>query len=474
MTRIGQGRAALVGAALGVAAALVPALFMWGFTVDDALIPVRYARHLMAGEGYRFNVGGPVTDGVTPLPWAPLLAPLARGEALDVLARAKCIDLGAWLVGAAAWGAAVAGASARAWQKAVAFACLALSVPVAAHAVSGLETGVATSLATCGAVLGARRPYAAAALAGLAAAFRPEMAPWAVILASGLARAADGRALRVAGAAAIALAPFAACALLRLALFGQLAPLAVQAKPGLLEEGARYALASVLVSGGPILALSPLALRRAPAAAAIAVAGFVQFVVIAAVGGDWMAYARLAAPVVPSLLLAAVQAAPAGMPFAVRAALALTLEGYYALAQAPAGRRVMADRAALAAAARPLFADARRIASLDVGWPSAASEAAIVDLAGVTDPEVAALPGGHTSKRVDPAFLLTRQPDVLLLLARRGVDATHLDEWGRAEYRGIAEQRLARSEVIERAFSPRAFLSLGVRGEGYVVLIRAR
>src|SRR5580704_10237054 len=87
-----RGRAArlLPGAALGAACALLPALFVWGFTVDDALIPVRYARHFAEGHGYRFDVGGPSTDGVTPLPWAFLLAPLARsGAPLDVLFRAK-------------------------------------------------------------------------------------------------------------------------------------------------------------------------------------------------------------------------------------------------------------------------------------------------------------------------------------------------------------------------------------------------
>jgi len=30
---------------LGALCALVPAIVMWGFTVDDALIPLRYAHH---------------------------------------------------------------------------------------------------------------------------------------------------------------------------------------------------------------------------------------------------------------------------------------------------------------------------------------------------------------------------------------------------------------------------------------------
>ena len=35
----------------GALAALVPAIAMWGFTVDDALISVRYAQNVVAGRG---------------------------------------------------------------------------------------------------------------------------------------------------------------------------------------------------------------------------------------------------------------------------------------------------------------------------------------------------------------------------------------------------------------------------------------
>ena len=80
------GRAAAV---VGVLAALVPALFMWGFTVDDALISLRYAHHLATGAGYRFNALGPATDGVTPLPWPLLVAPFSAGDLMTALLRVK-------------------------------------------------------------------------------------------------------------------------------------------------------------------------------------------------------------------------------------------------------------------------------------------------------------------------------------------------------------------------------------------------
>ena len=98
-------------AVIGAAAALVPAFLLRGFTVDDALIPARYAAHLAAGEGYRFNAAGPSTDGVTPLGWAHLLAPFAQEGPLAALYAAKWIGLVAWTLAAAALAVAVGRAS---------------------------------------------------------------------------------------------------------------------------------------------------------------------------------------------------------------------------------------------------------------------------------------------------------------------------------------------------------------------------
>jgi len=94
-------------AALGATCAFLPALAMWGFTVDDALISVRYAHNLLTGAGYRFDAGGASTDGVTPLPWAFLLAPLAGGDPITTLVRAKVLGLVAWTLAGGALGARV-------------------------------------------------------------------------------------------------------------------------------------------------------------------------------------------------------------------------------------------------------------------------------------------------------------------------------------------------------------------------------
>jgi hypothetical protein len=484
---------------------------MWGFTVDDALISIRYARHLAAGLGWRFNVDGPSTDGVTPLPWPVLLAPFAGAEPLRVLAWAKTLGLVAWGFAGGALGLAAArpkGADpnenegtarpkqadpnenegtarpkqadpnnndvAAWWGRAAALVTLALSVPVAAHAVSGMETALATALATLAATAWAR-PLAAASLAGMAASLRPEMAPWAVVIAVGFAVIARAGTRRSVLAVAAALGPFCACALLRAAVWGRPAPLAILAKPSDLDHGLAYGGAACVVTLVPLLVLAPLALRRAPVALAIVLAAATHVAAIVTVGGDWMPYARLMVPVVPSLAWAAMLVAEHAHPAAtaLRAVLALAT-GVWLLAQGGArGRQVGADRAALVVAARGPLAGRWRVASLDVGWVSAATEAHLVDLAGVTDPVIAALPGGHTSKRVDATLLLEQRPDALLLYVPRGLSGG-LTSWREAAYSRALEARLAADDVVAAHFTPSAWLPLGADGAGYVLLVDVR
>jgi hypothetical protein len=380
-----------------------------------------------------------------------------------VLWRARALGLVAWTIAGAALGAAVGRRTdAPTWARASALVALALSVPIAAHAVSGMETALATSLATF-AVLFMRRPLVTATLAGLAASLRPELAPWAIVLAVGVAIVARRGVGGAVTAAAIALAPFAACALVRVLVWGRPAPLALMAKPGELSQGLAYAGAACVVCVTPVLALAPLALRRSHAALVIVVAAMAHATAIAAVGGDWMPFARLMVPVVPSLAWAAVLASEHASRWATasRSAAAIALAvvllviGRSTIADA---RRVADDRASLVAEARPLLEGAARVAALDVGWVGAATDADVVDLAGLTDPEIAALPGGHTSKRVDAMFLLARNPDALVF------------------YRParVVEARLEDDEVIARYFQTSAWLPLGRAGAGYVVMTRER
>jgi hypothetical protein len=456
----------------GALAALVPGIFLWGFTVDDALISVRYAHHVVSGVGWRFNADGPSTDGVTPLPWVLLLAPLASGDALGALAAAKGLGLVAWVATGAALGGAMGGMErSPAWARAAALATLALSVPAAAYAVSGMETPVATSLATA-AVLLRRRPLLAASVGGSAAAFRPELGLWAFVLAVGLALAARSRPSRVLGAGVLAMAPFLACALVRTLAWGHPAPLALLAKPSDLAHGVAYAGAACVVTLVPLLALAPLALRRAPAALAVVAAGVAHVVALVAVGGDWMPYARLMVPILPSLAWAAAVASEHAHPVATaaRSLVAVTLGAALVARGGTDGRRVGGDRAALIATARPLLAGFHHVASADVGWVGAATDADVVDLGGVTDPTIAVLPGGHTSKRIDARLLLERGTDALLLWAPAGLPEGSTEAWRRGRYGHAVDARLAADDVTARHFTATAFLPLGASGAGYVLL----
>lgn len=491
-------------ALLGAACAVAPALAMWGFTVDDALIPVRYAHNLASGAGYRFDAHGVSTDGVTPLPWAFVLAPLAATDPMSTLVRAKVLGIAAWAIGGgvlgARVGAIVSRPDARGVERVLAAAALVvmgLAFPVGAWAASGLETGVATAIATI-AVTRLARPKQAAALAGLAAAFRPEMVVWALAIAVGAAILASerenenereqrrtgnserrlgegvapsdpslfsvpGSLLLVLQLVLLAALPFVICAGIRLVVFGRPAPLAVLAKPSDFAHGALYVVAASLVVLTPLLVVAPVVLlkRREAAIARVILLAFVAHALaVLAAGGDWMPYARMMVPVAPSLVLAVVDLGRVARPAwgASRLAAATVLGVLLAARAAPAGRHVLADRADLVARARPALAGARVVAALDVGWVSAATDARIVDLAGLTDPSIAVLGGGHTSKRVDVAMLLDRGVDTVVVYS---------------DVRAV-EARIVDSELFASRFEPAETLPLGSRGASYRIYRRLR
>lgn len=477
--------------ALGALAALVAAASMAGFTVDDALISVRYAQNLRGGHGWRFLASGPLTDGVTPLPWPPVLA-LLGGEATDALTllrRAQILGILSLAVGTGALAAALAKAGVSARMLALAGLLLAVNVPLGAWAGAGMETGVVTGLTSLAvAALVTERPRVAAILAGLSAAFRPELAPWALVLMFwgsrparvGSPLALEGLGPRL-GEAVVATIPFALCVAVRLVVFRHPAPLALAAKPSDVAHGVAYAGAAAVVTLAPVVAFAPRALHRGGLIAqALAFASLLHLVVVALVGGDWMPYARLAVPVIPPLLAAAALAArsvPSGAEralTAVRFSAALVVAGYVLVVAAPAGRQVVGHREDLITRARVVLAGRTCVAAIDVGWVSAAvpRSVALVDLAGLTDPDIAVLRGGHTSKAVDPGLLLGRGTDTLVFYAARRPPEPLADRWWEAPFTRRVEQRLAMSPLLQERFRGEAFLPLGDSGAGYVVATR--
>ncbi len=468
--------------ALGALAALLPVWFFFGFTIDDALIPARYAHHVATGHGYVFNEGGPVTDGVTPLGFVYLLVPFAKSGPLAALDAARYGGATLWVL--ASGGLAIAvdrvgGSKARY----VGIAIVAASAPLGAWASAGLETPLAAAFVTAALVLRSfGRSTLSALVMGLAAGLRPEALPLAFVLAFpapsrveetpvesdgeiGGARLGPKHFARLA----LAALPFVTIAIIRHFVFGRAAPLSVIAKPPDPTAGAIYAFACFLLTG-PVALMAPLAFRKLEAWPRWLIGGaLVHFAAVAAAGGDWMPLSRLCVPVLPVVALAAAHVASvSGVAFTVgRLMVTLTGELFAFEKKAVSAPRVMEDRLALIAEARPILEKAHAIATEDAGWVGAATESTVVDLAGVTDPAVALLPGSHTDKRIPDSFLDQRGVDVLVLQLHDGFELA--DPWWSSHFARGVERYIALGPGMGEAFEPK----LVTHGRlHYVILVR--
>lgn len=440
-------------------------LALSGFTVDDALVAPRVAWRLARGEGYRFNASGPAVDAVTPLGWAFLLVPWAGRGPLAAFAAARWIGACCW-VGAAAWLGSAVWRAGRRWVRLTPLLFLAACAPLGAWAVSGMETGTVTLLATL-ALSGSRwAPLAA----GWAAAWRPELIPWALVLTVGSSLVGRRGPSRTAVAVACALVPSLIVLVVRAEWFSSPTPLAVVAKPSDLEHGVSYACRALIWSGPPVLLAAPRALRSLPAQQrVIVVALLVHLGALVLAGGDWMALFRLFVPVLPGALLvgaSVAERAPAWHTL-VRGALGLGVCALVWLSTGMAARTVLSDRLKLIQQAKHVLAGSRSIAALDVGWVGAATDADIVDLAGVTDPRIAVLPGGHTSKRVPASVITGRNVDAAVLLLAPGQQLT--EPWQDSGFERVVERRVARL-CEDVGFRPAAQLERLRDGRAYVVV----
>jgi hypothetical protein len=454
-------------ALLGVGAAIPAAWLFSGFTVDDALVSARVASTLAAGHGYRFNPNGPEVDAVTPLGWAHLLALAGPADVLGMFERARVIGLVAWLAAAALFGMLLPPGRGARWG---ALAVLAVSSPLAAWASAGMETGLVTALATLALVGGPCGMLAA----GVAGGLRPELLPFALLLAVGESLASrDGeRAWRLAWALGLALAPALLVGAVRHAWFGSVTPLSVIAKPSDLAHGLRYAAGAFVLSGAPLLLLYSAAFRKSDVRTRVlALAVAVHFVALVLAGGDWMALYRLAVPVLPAALLAGARLGLSAttIQFASRCVIAAAVSLVLAVYVGWPARSVVEHRTRLIAAAQPLLAGARSVAALDIGWVGAATPAPIVDFAGITDPVVARRPGGHTSKRFEEGLLEHRAVDTIVLLLAPG--ARPAPRWQESSFARQVEARVAAFSVLE-PFVLRGLLPLPGTNQSYLVLRR--
>jgi len=460
-----QQKRALLAASAAIIAVLPMAIWLWAFMVDDALISARYAANIASGAGYRFNPGGAITDGVTPLGWAPLLATFARSGTMAAFVAAKWLGLLSWLAGAAVLGLAIHRLD-GAPLKWLALTLIATSAPLGAWSVAGMETGVVLGLA-CGAV-GARvlqRERLAMACAALVAWWRPETLPWAMVLALSPTPVPVEWSRRWAKLGVVT-APALAAMLLRLVVFGHAMPLGAIAKPSTIGHGAAYALACAILCG----AIAMVPLRRQPRWVVGLIAAVVaHFLSLVVVGGDWMPLSRLAVPVLPTLAIAA--AAILSRAHAVvgclRILLALAGQLFVVITVAPRAAAVGPSRISVIEQLHGPLAEARVAAALDIGWLGAATDASIVDLAGVTDPAIAVLPGGHTTKHVSHTLLQTRQVDTLVLLLAKGHEVAQ--PWTRSHFARGVEYRIAAMPAMAEDFEPVAVSEGKLR---YLVLRR--
>ncbi len=468
--------------------AMTGAIMFWGFTVDDALITARVAHHIAVGRGYRFNPAGPVVDAVTPLGWAYLLAPFAKNGPVAAFAAARWFGVVTWVASAAWLGASVKRGGAAVWPLAL----LALLCPMGLWASAGLETATIAALVT---LATARGPFGSCCL-GLAAAWRPELIPFAATLT--LCRATSLR--QVSGDLAVVVSPAALVALTRWLCFGAAYPLAAVAKPSDFAHGFWYALEALLWSGPIWLWLAPgwpwvsknrggseadptstrrrtkafaylvpgwPALERPEAALGLAI--LVHFAAVALAGGDWMPAYRLVVPVMPAMLRVACHIAPSRGRLLTAAAIALALFSTLSIATklTPSARRIVEQRTQLIRIASNSLRDASVVAAPDVGWVAAAFPGEVVDLAGATDASVAYLRGGHTSKRIEGRLLVSRKVDrIVILLA----PASKLKEpWTDSGFARAIDNRAAMlgaeldcvpTERIELAYTTQAYLLL--------------
>jgi hypothetical protein len=428
-----------MAAVVAAAVALCPMLVLWGFTVDDAFIAPRVAWRIAHGQGYRFNSSGPAVDAVTPLGWALLLAPWARSGPLAAWSAARWLGAGCWLMAAGWLGARVACAR-TSLARFVPLLMLGACAPLAAWGASGMETGLVTLLAT----LALSRTRGGWFAAGLAAGLRPELLPWAIVLCAGRALASRRSAVAVAAAVGLAAAPAIVAGTLRWHYFGQAAPLSVIAKPSDVDHGLNYALRALLWCGPTWLLASPRGVWRVSRdgrVIAVATAAHIGAVVLA--GGDWMALFRLFVPVMPGVLLVASELAESASfrANAARISAAVVACGFVWITTGRSAREVSLNRLSLVAQARPVLAGARQVGALDVGWVGFATTADVLDLAGVTDPTVARLPGGHTSKRVTVSLLEARDVDALVLMLAPREELRR--PWSSTRFGRVVEARVA-------------------------------
>jgi hypothetical protein len=237
-------------------------------------------------------------------------------------------------------------------------------------------------------------------------------------------------------------------------------PLSALAKPPLPQNGLPYVLRALLLFVGPFGAIligwrAREGRRLRPIAAILGV----HLLAVVLAGGDWMPGFRLMMPLAPLLCLGLGLAfAEASLrmrrPVAIGLALLVVAPwGIDAALQWPALRASAEARRGPGREIAEALRASPRVAMVDVGYLAYASGATVIDLGGITDDEIARLPGGHLDKAIPVELLMGRDPSALLLHASA---PPRVREGRLATLAGYpVERRLARMPWVRERFRVR-------------------
>ena len=451
--------------ALGAVSLSVLVVRLHGFYQDDAFISLTYARNLIEGHGLSWNPGERI-EGYSNFSFVMLVAGL-RALGLDLVVASRLIGVffGVATVVASASLYAEARRASRTYLEssrerplaALHLVLVATSLPLVAWSFGGLETTLFAFLVTMG-VRGAltlldtettTSPLTTGIWFGLATLTRPDGGVfWMAVLlflAAKTPRPAWPRVVApVAAGTLLVLVPYLAW---KLWYFGELVPNTYFAKSyGIpqsfkLSAGIDYFWSFVGTPPAlPLFAAAALALRRlsAPRGPAMSLAVtccaiFIAYQIL--VGGDFMEHFRFFAPLIPLLALILVGVArelAAGGRERLAVALGLTLLALTALPLITVEPHPGSTSDIVAQVAGPY---------LEEKWPAGAliginasgalpylqTRHRYIDMLGLNDTHIARRridsPQGQVGHlKGDGAYVLSREPDVLLLGFPYGAD----------------------------------------------------
>lgn len=467
---------------------------------DDAFITFRYAHSLAAGQGPYYNVGEHV-EGYTNFSMMLIAAAAIRllgPEHVEAAAKLICALAGV-LTLLATWrlctrwlrrlSAFEKHASPLGWSAA---GLVAVNSAFAFNSTTGLETTLLAAAITLGLAAGqaqrdTQRWRGAGLLLALAALTRPEGiflcgAILAGRLVAGEWRANPLRRLVLVDACVIGAVVLAHSVFRWFAYDGEFLPNTYYAKSGGMSwatSPAAYAGSFAWFHlGGPaaLACLLPLVSTRRAVRVGVAPALCVVPAGVLAIflaGPDWMGGFRLLVPYFPAWSalavcgLAAVLQRAAARPRLPRGALLFTPLVLLALWETPI-RAQYCQRAQLS---RIVYRDAshalaqwlrshsragQTVALNDIGVVGyECDELNILDMTGLTDRTIAKSPGQFLRKQYDPAYVLDKEPEFIVIVlagpaGSEGLEISKLSAWTPAE-----ENILGSALFAQRYFRPR-------------------